>query len=174
VAKLAAHELVRVMRDGRGVHACSVVTYNHESPRRPERFVTRKITRAAAAIKLGLQEELALGDLDARRDWSHARDVVRGLALVLDHDTPGDYILASGETHTVGEFVEAAFAAAGVDPVGRVRVDPRFLRPPEPTVLSGDITRARQVLGWMPTVPFDDLVREMVEADLAALVNSSR
>ena len=169
VAKLAAHELVRVMREGCDVHACSVITYNHESPRRPERFVTRKITRGAAAIKLGLEEELALGDLGARRDWSHARDVVRGIALAVDHETPGDYVLASGTARTVGDFVDAAFAAAGVDPEGRVRVDPRFVRPPEPTVLVGDPSRARSVLGWEPMVSFEELVGEMVEADLTRL-----
>jgi GDPmannose 4,6-dehydratase len=173
VAKLAAHELVRVMREGRDVHACSAITYNHESPRRPEKFVTRKITRGAAAIKLGLQEELALGDLDARRDWSHASDVVRGLALALDHPEPGDYILASGVARTVRDFVEAAFAAAGVSPEGRIRVDPRFVRPPEPTVLVGDPARARTVLGWEPRVPFEDLVGEMVEADLHSLRSSA-
>jgi GDPmannose 4,6-dehydratase len=173
VAKLAAHELVRVMRESRGVHACSVITYNHESSRRPEQFVTRKITRGAAAIKLGLEDELALGDLSAQRDWSHARDIVRGIALALDHDEPGDYVLASGVARTVGAFVDAAFAAAGIDPEGKVRVDPRFVRPPEPTVLVGDTSRAREVLGWKPEVPFDELVREMVDADLRALDESS-
>jgi GDPmannose 4,6-dehydratase len=169
VAKLAGHELVRVLREGRGVHACSVITYNHESPRRPERFVTRKITRGAAAIRLGLADELALGDLQAQRDWSHARDVVRGFALALEHPEPGDYVLASGRARTVGEFVELAFAAAEVDPAAHVRVDERFVRPPEPTVLVGDTTRAREVLGWQPQIAFEDLVAEMVEADLAAL-----
>ena len=173
VAKLAAHELVRVMREGRGVHACSVITYNHESPRRPERFVTRKITRGVAAIRLGITGDLALGDLNARRDWSHARDVVRGIALALDHDEPRDYILASGVARTVGEFVEASFAAAGVDPAGHVRVDPRFVRPPEPTELVGDTTLAREVLGWSPQISFDELVAEMVQADLEALDQSS-
>jgi GDPmannose 4,6-dehydratase len=169
VAKLAAHELVRVMREGRGVAASSIITYNHESPRRPERFVTRKITRGAAAIRLGLESELALGDLNARRDWSDARDIVRGYALALDHPEPGDYILASGVARTVGDFVRAAFAAAGVDPEGRVRVDERFVRPPEPTALVGDASKARAVLGWEPRIAFDDLVREMVETDLAEL-----
>jgi GDPmannose 4,6-dehydratase len=173
VAKLAAHELVRVMRESRGVHACSVITYNHESARRPEKFVTRKITRGAAAIKLGLEDELALGDLNARRDWSHARDIVRGIALALDHDEPGDYVLASGVARTVGSFVEAAFAAAGIDPEGRVRSDPRFVRPPEPTVLVGDTAHARDVLGWEPRIAFEDLVHEMVMADLADLDQSS-
>jgi GDPmannose 4,6-dehydratase len=174
VAKLAAHELVRVIREGRDVHACSVITYNHESPRRPERFVTRKITRGAAAIRLGLEDELALGDLGAQRDWSHARDIVRGIALAVDHETPGDYLLASGESRTVGDFVDAAFAAAGVDPAGHVRVDPAFLRPPEPTVLVGDPSRARSVLGWEPEVSFEQLVQEMVDADLRRLHQTSR
>jgi GDPmannose 4,6-dehydratase len=173
VAKLGAHELVRVMRERRGVHACSLITYNHESPRRPERFVTRKITRGAAAIKLGLEQELALGDLNAQRDWSHARDVVRGIALAVDHDEPDDYVLASGVARTVGSFVDAAFAAAGVAAEGHVRVDERFVRPPEATVLYGDATKARDVLGWQPEVSFDELVREMVAADLARLGGGS-
>ena len=169
VAKLAAHELVRVLRDRFGLHASSVITYNHESPRRPERFVTRKVTRGVAAIALGREQELVLGDLDARRDWSHAADVVRGLVLAARHDEPGDYVLASGVARTVRELVAAAFAAAGVDADGRVRVDESFVRPPEGTVMVGDASRARAVLGWAPEVPFDALVREMVEADLAAL-----
>jgi GDPmannose 4,6-dehydratase len=173
VAKLAAHELVRVMRDERGAHACSVITYNHESPRRPERFVTRKITRGAAAIRLGRLDELALGDLDAVRDWSDARDVVAGMALALDAPEPDDYVLASGVPRTVRDFVEAAFAAAGVDPEGRIRVDPQFVRPPEPTTLVGDPTRAREVLGWKPRRAFDELVCEMVETDLAELAGDT-
>ena len=168
-AKLAAHELVRVLRDGAGLHACSVITYNHESPRRPARFVTRKITRAAAAIGLGLEQEVALGDLGALRDWTHARDVVRGMALALGHDEPGDYVLAGGRARTVGEFAETAFAAAGLRAADHVRVDPAFVRPPEPTVLVGDARRARAVLGWEPAVPFAAMVAEMVEADLQAL-----
>jgi GDPmannose 4,6-dehydratase len=169
VAKLAVHELVRVLREGDGVHACSVITYNHESDRRPERFVTRKITRAAAAISLGREREVALGDLEARRDWIHARDVVRGFVLALEHDEPGDYVLAGGVARTVGDFARAAFAVVGLDADDHVRVDPRFVRPPEPTVLVGDASRARDVLGWEPRIGFDALVREMVEADLERL-----
>lgn len=169
VAKLAAHELVGVLREGGGVHGCSVVTYNHASPRRPEQFVDRKITRAAAAISLGREREVALGDLEARRDWSHARDVVRGLHLALAHDEPGDYVLASGAARTVGEFARAAFAAVGLDAGSHVRVDPAFVRPPEPTVLVGDPTKARDVLGWVPEVSFEELVAEMVAADLERL-----
>ncbi len=169
VAKLAAHELVRVLREAGDVHACSVITYNHESPRRPERFVTRRVTRAVAAMQLGQQDELVLGDLGARRDWSHARDVVRGMALALAHDEPGDYVLASGTARTVEQFAAAAFAAAGLDGEGRVRVDPALVRPPEPTVLVGDARRARDVLGWRAEIPFEDLVAEMVQADLRTL-----
>ena len=169
VAKLAAHELVRVMRDGGDLHACSVITYNHESPRRPARFVTRKVTRAAAAIALGREQELVLGDLDAQRDWSHARDVVRGMVLALRHDTPDDYVLASGVVRTVRDLVETAFAAAGVPVEGHVRVDAQFVRPPEGTPTVGDPSHARAVLGWRAETTFEDTVREMVEADLAAL-----
>ena len=166
VAKLAAHELVRVMRARDGLHASAVVTYNHESPRRPERFVTRKITRGAALIAAGRESELVLGDLDAQRDWSHAKDIVRGMVLALRHDEPGDYVLASGVARTVRDFVEAAFAAAGVPVEGHVRVDEAFVRPPESTVMVGDPSHARTTLGWEPEVSFEQLVREMVEADL--------
>jgi GDPmannose 4,6-dehydratase len=169
VAKHAAHDLVRVLREQRGVFACSAITYNHESPRRPERFVTRKITRGAAAISLGRGDELALGDLSAKRDWTHARDVVRGLALALAHPEPGDYVLAGGEPRTVGEFADAAFAAVGLRATDHVRVDPAFVRPPEATALVGDASRARDVLGWRAEIPFADLVAEMVEADVRAL-----
>ena len=169
VAKLAAHELVRVMRERYGQHASSVITYNHESPRRPERFVTRKITRGAASIAVGVQEELVLGDLGAERDWSHATDIVRGMVLAARHEEPGDYVLASGKARTVGDFVDAAFAAAGIRPEGHIRVDQAFVRPAEATPTVGDPSRAHSVLGWTPQVSFEDLVREMVEADLAAL-----
>ena len=168
-AKLAAQQLVRVARDGGGVHACAVITYNHESPRRPLRFVTRKITRAAAAISLGLETRVFLGDLEARRDWTHAVDVVRGMMLALRYDTADDYILASGAPRTVRDFAEAAFATVDLDASDHVVVDPDLVRPPEPTVLTGDATRARTVLGWQPEISFQDLVREMVEADVARL-----
>jgi GDPmannose 4,6-dehydratase len=169
VAKLAAHGLVGTLRDHFGLFACSGITYNHESPRRPERFVTRKITRGAAAIALGQREELTLGDLGAVRDWCHARDVVRGAWLALQADAPGDYVLASGRARTVGDVVECAFADAGVELDGRIRVDPRFVRPPEPVPLVGDPRRARDVLGWVPEVSFEAMIGEMVRADLAAL-----
>jgi GDPmannose 4,6-dehydratase len=169
VAKLAAHQLVGVMRDEHGMHASTAIAYNHESPRRPEQFVTRKVTRAAAAIALGLQEELVLGDLGAVRDWSDARDVVRGLALMAAADEPGDYVLASGTGHSVGELVDTAFAAAGADPAGRVRSDPALVRGPEPVAQVGDPSLARTRLGWEARTSFEALIGEMVAADLERL-----
>jgi GDPmannose 4,6-dehydratase len=168
VAKLAAHRLVGVYR-GRGLFACSGITFNHESVRRPERFLPRKVTRGAAAIRLGLQDELALGSLDAVRDWSAATDVVRGAWLTLRHDEPGDYVLASGEGRTVRDLVAAAFAHVGLDPDAYVRVDPAFVRPPEATPPVGDPSRARDVLGWRPETSFAELIGAMVDADLAGL-----
>jgi GDPmannose 4,6-dehydratase len=169
VAKLAAHGMVVALREQSGLFAVSGITYNHESPRRPERFLPRKVTRGAAAIALGLEDELVLGDLAAVRDWSHAADVVRGAWLALQADAPQDYILASGVGRTVGDLVAVAFAAAGVDPAGRVRVDPALVRAPEGTPPVGDPSRARRVLGWTPTIGFEAMIGEMVEADLAAL-----
>jgi len=169
VAKLAAHGLVDVMRDKHAMHASSAIAYNHESPRRPERFLPRKVSRGVAAIKLGLQDELALGDQDAVRDWSHARDIVRGYWLMLQADEPGDVILASGVGRTVGELVAAAFAVVDLDPAEHVRIDPRFVRGPEPTPPVGDITLARERLGWEPEIAFEAMIEEMVSADLAEL-----
>lgn len=169
VAKLAAHGLVGAMRARHGLFACSGIVYNHESPRRPETFLPRKVSRAAAAIKVGLQDELVLGDLDAVRDWSHAADVVRAAWLALRHDEPGDYVIASGAGRTVRELVATAFAHVGLDPARHVRVDPALVRPREPTPPVGDPTRARNVLGWAPRHSFEELVAEMVDADLAAL-----
>jgi GDPmannose 4,6-dehydratase len=168
-AKLAAHGLVGAMRERFGLFACSGLTYNHESPRRPEQFLTRKVTRGAAAIKLGLERELVLGDLDAVRDWSHAADVVRAAWLALQAQEPDDYVIASGVGRTVRDFVAAAFAALDLDWEGYVRVDPAFVRAPEPVALVGDPTRARERLGWTPEHSFEDLVAEMVAADLTAL-----
>ena len=167
VAKLAAHGLVGTLREHHGLFACSGITYNHESPRRPPQFVTRKITRGAAAIARGRQDELVLGDLEAVRDWSHAEDVMRAAILALRAEAPGDYVIASGVGRTVGDLVAVAFARAGVDPEGRVRVDPEFLRPPEPTTLIGDPAKARAELRWEPRHSFEDLVGQMVDADLA-------
>jgi GDPmannose 4,6-dehydratase len=168
-AKLAAHGLVGAMRERWGLFACSGLTYNHESPRRPEQFLTRKVTRGAAAIKLGLERELVLGDLDAVRDWSHAADVVRAAWLALQAPEPDDYVIASGVGRTVRDFAAAAFAALDLDWEDYVRVDPALVRPAEPVALVGDPTRARERLGWTPERSFEDLVAEMVAADLAAL-----
>ncbi|WP_320670246.1 GDP-mannose 4,6-dehydratase [Patulibacter defluvii] len=173
VAKLAAHGLVGTLRGHHDRFLVSAITFNHESPRRPERFLPRKVTSGVAAIAAGRERTLTLGDQAAVRDWSHARDVVDGMVLALRHDEPGDYVLASGEPHTVGDLVDAAFAAAGVERFvageDRVLVDPRFVRPPEAWPPVGDPSRARDLLGWRPRATFDGLVAEMVAADLERL-----
>ena len=169
VAKLAALGLVGVMRDRHGLHASCGILYNHESPRRPEHFLPRKVTRGAAAISLGLQEQLELGDLGAVRDWCHAADVARAARLMVAQDEPGDYVIASGRARTVGELVEVAFAAAGVERAGRVMVNPAFVRPLEATPPVGDPRLARERLGWQAEISFEAMIDEMVAADLAAL-----
>jgi GDPmannose 4,6-dehydratase len=169
VAKLAAHGLVGTLRARDGLHASSAIAFNHESPRRPETFLPRKVTRAAAAIKLGLQDGLALGDLDAVRDWCHARDVVRGAWLMLQQDEPGDYVLASGTGRTVGELAEVAFGCVGLRAADHVRIDPQLVRPPEVTPPVGDPAKARERLGWTTETSFEEMIAEMVQADLAAL-----
>ena len=172
VAKLAAYGLVDTLRHKHGMHASSAIAYNHESPRRPERFLPRKVARAAASIKLGMQDEVSLGDLGAVRDWCHARDVVRGYWLMLQQDEPGDYILAGGVGRTVGELVDAAFGCVGLDPAQYVRVDQKLVRPSERTPPVGDTTRAREKLGWEPDTSFEAMIEEMVRADLAALATA--
>jgi GDPmannose 4,6-dehydratase len=169
IAKLAAHQLVGQLRVHDGLFACSGILYNHESERRPEPFVSRKVTRAAAAIKLGLEHELVLGDLDAVRDWSFAGDVMRGAWLMLQEDHPGDYILASGIPHTVTELANLAFSRVGLSARDYIRVDPTLQRPPDAAPLVGDPTPARKNLGWRPTVTFEQLIDRMVDADLEAL-----
>lgn len=169
IAKLAAHQLVGALRAHDGLHASSGITYNHESERRPERFVSRKITRAAAAISLGLQQELALGTLDAVRDWSFAGDIVRGAWLMLQQERPDDYVLASGVGRTVGELARTAFACVGLDAERYVRVDPALVRPEEGTPSVGDPSKARERLGWEPLVSFEELIERMVLADVRAL-----
>jgi GDPmannose 4,6-dehydratase len=185
-AKLYAYWITVNYREAYGMHASNGILFNHEGPTRGETFVTRKITRAVAAIELGLQDRLFLGNLDARRDWGHARDYVEGMWLILQQPAPDDYVLATGEAHSVREFVEQAFACigrrlqwqgAGVEEKGvdardgriLVEIDPRYFRPTEVDVLLGDPTKARTKLGWHHKVPFEALVREMVEADLAAV-----
>jgi GDPmannose 4,6-dehydratase len=169
VAKLAAHQLVGALRAHDGLYASSGILYNHESERRPEQFVTRKITRAAAAISLGLQEDLTLGSLDAVRDWSFAGDIMRGAWLMLQQDRAEDYVLASGVPRTVAELAAAAFACVGLDSERYVRVDPSLVRAPESTASVGDPTKARERLGWEPLVGFQELVARMVQADVRAL-----
>lgn len=172
-AKAFAHHLVGVYR-GRGLHASSGILYNHESPRRPESFVTRKITAGVAAIAAGSATELSLGNLDARRDWGWAPDYVDALVRASRADEPGDYVVATGVSHSVREFVAAAFAAAGVaDGEERIVIDPRFARPVDAPEMRGDASKARRLLGWAPTVAFEEIVARMVENDLA-LARSSR
>jgi GDPmannose 4,6-dehydratase len=169
IAKLAAHELVGAMRERDGLHASSGITYNHESERRPEQFVSRRITRGAAAIALGLERELTLGDLEAVRDWSFAGDIVRGAWLMLQQDRADDYVLASGVPHTVGDLARAAFACVGLDADRYVRLDRSLVRPPEQTPNVGDASKARERLGWAPQVGFEELVQRMVRADTREL-----
>jgi len=168
-AKAYAHQMVSVLR-GRGLAASAVILYNHESPRRPETFVTRKITAAAARIAAGRQDRLALGSLDVRRDWGWAPDYVEAMVRAVRHPRADDYVIATGESHTVAEFVAAAFAAAGVpDWRSRVEVDPSFVRPVDAAEQRGDASKARQLLGWAPSRDFAAVVAAMVEADLALL-----
>jgi GDPmannose 4,6-dehydratase len=169
IAKLAAHQLVAAMRGHDGLHASSGIAYNHESERRPEEFVTRRITRGAAAIALGLQRELTLGTLDAVRDWSFAGDIVRGAWLMLQQEQPADYVLASGVGRTVAELARTAFACVDLDSERYLRVEDSLVRPKEETPSVGDPSKARERLGWVPEVGFAELVERMVQADLRAL-----
>jgi GDPmannose 4,6-dehydratase len=188
VAKLYAYWITVNYREAYNIFASNGILFNHESPHRGETFVTRKITRAVAAIHLGLQGELFLGNLDSMRDWGHARDYVEGMWRILQHDEPDDFVLATGEEYSVREFVERAFAEIGrqiawrgtdVDEVGvdrasgkvLVRVDPRYFRPTEVPALLGDASKAREKLGWRPTVTFSELVAQMVAADVARLAS---
>jgi GDPmannose 4,6-dehydratase len=190
VSKMFSYWMTINYREAYNMHASNGILFNHESPLRGETFVTRKISMAVAAIQAGTQECLNLGNLDAKRDWGHARDYVEGMWRILQCDEPGDYVLATGETHSVREFVEAAFAVIGrtinwqgegVDEKGLdsetgkvvVGVNERFFRPTEVDLLIGDPTKAKQVLGWQPTTLFSDLVKEMVEADVEALSRTS-
>ncbi len=187
-AKLYAYWVTVNYREAYGFHASNGILFNHEGPTRGETFVTRKITRAVAAIKLGLQSALHLGNLDAVRDWGHARDYVEGMWRIVCHDKPDDFVLATGESHSVREFVELAFthigrpiawSGEGVDEQGKdaksgevlVRVDPRYFRPTEVDNLRGDPSKAKEVLGWEHRTSFSELVREMVEADFVTVKN---
>ena len=191
IAKLASYWLARTYRDAYGLFVCNGILFNHESPLRGEDFVTRKITKAVAAIEAGAQERLVLGNLDSMRDWGHARDYVEGMWLMQQQERPGDYVLATGEAHSVREFVERAFAQAGVgiawqgsdageegvdERNGRVLVsiDPALFRPREVDCLLGDAAKARAVLGWKPHVFFDELVAEMVNEERQRLWKEDR
>jgi GDPmannose 4,6-dehydratase len=168
-AKLYAHWMTVNYRESFGLHASSGILFNHESPLRGIEFVTRKITDAAARIKLGLQDKVALGNLDATRDWGHARDYVKAMWLMLQQDTPDDYVVATGRTVSVRDFCRLAFAHVGLNMEDHVTVDPRFLRPAEVDVLLGDPAKAKEKLGWKAETSLEQLVSEMVEADLARL-----
>jgi GDPmannose 4,6-dehydratase len=166
-AKVFGHYITVNYRESYGLYACSGICFNHESPRRGLEFVTRKVTNGVARIKLGLQEKLTLGNLDAARDWGFAGDFCEAMWLMLQQDEPDDYVIATGETHTIGELLALAFAAAGIDDWKHlVESDPRFTRPAEVDILTGDASKARKQLGWEPKVDFAELVRMMVENDL--------
>jgi len=169
VAKVFSYWATVNYRESYGLCASNGIMFNHESPRRGETFVTRKISRAVAAIKQGLQKELFLGNLDAKRDWGYAPEYVEGVWLILQHDEGDDFVLATGETHTVREFVEAAFGHANLDWKEFVKHDPRYERPAEVDVLLGDASKAKKIVGWEPKVRFHELVRIMVDADMDLL-----
>jgi GDPmannose 4,6-dehydratase len=169
VAKVYSYWATVNYRESYGMFACNGILFNHESPRRGETFVTRKITRAAARIKAGLQDSLFLGNLDARRDWGYAKEYVEAMWLMLQQDEPDDYVIATGETHAVREFLEEAFSHARLDWREFVKIDPKYYRPAEVDLLVGDPGKARRKLGWEARTRFKELVRLMADADLAAL-----
>ena len=168
-AKLFAYWTTVNYRESYGIFACNGILFNHESPRRGETFVSRKITRAASRIKLGLQDKLFLGNLDAKRDWGYAKDYVEAMWLMLQQEQPDDYVIATGETHSVREFLDEAFGYLELDWHLYVKIDPKYFRPAEVDILLGDPGKARRVLGWSPRVKFKQLVRLMVDSDLALL-----
>jgi GDPmannose 4,6-dehydratase len=174
VAKAYGHWITVNYRESYGLYAVSGILFNHESPRRGIEFVTRKVTDGAARIRLGLATELRLGNLDARRDWGHAADYVDAMWRMLQQPEPGDYVIGTGETHSVRELVEIAFGHLGLDWRAHVVTDERFLRPAEVDLLQADPTRARRELGWAPKIAFADMIREMVDADLERLGGSAR
>jgi GDPmannose 4,6-dehydratase len=165
-AKVFGHNIIRNYREAYGIHASSGILFNHESPHRGETFVTRKITLAAAKIKLGMQDKLFLGNLDAQRDWGFAGDYVDAMWRMLQQDTPDDYVIATGETHTVKEFLQEVFKYAELDVEKYVEIDPRLYRPHEVPLLLGDASKAKDKLGWTPTIKFKELAKMMFEADL--------
>lgn len=166
-AKVFGHHITVNYRESYGLYACSGILFNHEGPRRGVEFVTRKVTNAAARIRLGLQDELVMGNLDAKRDWGYAGDYVKAMWMMLQQSEPDDYVIATGETHTIEELVQLAFAEVGIDDWGKyVRQDPKFFRPAEVDLLIGDASKAREKLGWEPEVNFPELVKMMVAHDL--------
>ena len=167
-AKVYAHWVTVNYREGYGIFACNGILFNHESPRRGETFVSRKITKAAARVKLGRQSKLFLGNLDAKRDWGYAPDYVEAMWMMLQHPQPDDYVIATGETHSVREFLDLAFGQVELDWKKYVEIDPRYYRPNEVDLLLGDCAKAKRILGWEPRVRFEELVKLMVEADLEA------
>jgi GDPmannose 4,6-dehydratase len=167
ISKMAGFELTRNYREAYGLFALAGILFNHESPRRGGEFVTRKITSSAARIKLGMDQEIRLGNLDAKRDWGHSRDYVRAMWLMLQQDEPEDYVIATGESHTVRDFLETAFDIVELDFRDFLVIDDSLYRPSEVNVLQGDASKARNKLGWQPTMSFHELIREMVESDLA-------
>lgn len=169
VAKLYAYWITVNYRESYGLFACNGILFNHESERRGATFVTRKVTQAAAAIKLGLQDKLFLGNLDAKRDWGHAKDYVRAMWMMLQQDEADDYVIATGETHSVRELLDEAFGHLGLDWHKHVEIDARYFRPAEVDLLIGDATKAKEKLGWQPEITFKELVTTMVDADLAEL-----
>jgi len=166
ISKMAGFELTRNYREAYDMYALSGILFNHESPRRGAEFVTRKISSAAAKIKLGLESQVRLGNLEARRDWGHAKDYVRAMWLMLQQDMPDDYVVASGKSHSVEEFLEVAFEYVGIDYRQHLVIDEQLYRPSEVNVLQGDASKACQQLGWEPEISFDEMVREMVDSDL--------
>jgi len=171
VAKLYGHWITVNYRESFGLHASSGILFNHESPLRGIEFVTRKVTHAVASIKLGMATELPMGNMNAQRDWGHARDYVRAMWLMLQQDAPSDFVVASGRTTSVRDMIRIAFAHAGLDYEKYVSVDPALFRPAEVDVLLGDATRARSVLGWEPTISLEQMIGEMVDADIKRLAD---
>lgn len=173
-AKAYAFYITQNYREAYSIHASNGILFNHESPRRGETFVSRKITRAVARIKLGLQDKLFLGNLDAKRDWGFAGDYVEAMWLMLQQEEPDDFVIATGESHTVRDFLDLAFGGLDLDWTRHVEIDPRLFRPTEVDDLRGDASKARRILGWQPTVQFHDLVRMMIHADLIDVDGQSR
>lgn len=166
--------MMRTYRFSYNMFACNAINFNTESPRRGKDFVTRKISLGVAKIKMGLADKVVLGNLDSKRDWSHAKDIVRGMHLIMQQDVPDDFVLCSGETHSIREFIEEAFRVAGIaNWQDYIEIDPKFMRPAEVNLLLGDYSKAKNILGWQPTMGFKELVQEMVESDINSLKKDS-